>query len=84
MLLLMRCGRLNKRDQNKFDDQYSDTRACRCWHRRNFRDGCYCQSKCPRSLNQDEFDSAILRATIGCVISSDEMRCPESASNQAI
>jgi hypothetical protein len=40
--------------------------------------------KCPHSLNQDQFDSAILRATIGCFISSDEMRCPESASHQAI
>ena len=36
------------------------------------------------SLNQQQFDSAILRATIGCFISSNEMRCPESTSNQAI
>ena len=84
MLLFIRCGRLNKRDHNKFDDQYSDTCACHCWHHRNFRDCRYCQSQCLHSLNQDQFDSAILRAAIGGVISSDEMRCPESASNQAI
>ena len=36
------------------------------------------------SLNQQQFDSAILRATIGCFIASDELRCPESGSNQAI
>jgi hypothetical protein len=36
------------------------------------------------SLNQRQFDSAILRATIGCFISSNEMRCSESTSNQAI
>ena len=36
------------------------------------------------SLNQQQFDSAILRATIGCFIVSDELRCPESASDQAI
>jgi hypothetical protein len=36
------------------------------------------------SLNQQQFDSAILGATIGCFIVSDELRCPESASDQAI
>ena len=36
------------------------------------------------SLNQQQFDSAILRTTIGCFIVSDELRCPESASDQAI
>jgi len=36
------------------------------------------------SLNQRQFDSAILRATIGCFVSSNEMRCSECTSNQAI
>ncbi len=38
MLPFTRCGRLNKRDQNNFNDQYSDTCACHCWQQGNHQD----------------------------------------------